>query len=203
MNWQHKEKHAWGKWINTHQWDVFGTLCFSSFRHIGKADRDDVCGKVWRSYFNSLDRAIYGKQKSIQSRFNRVVFVQYGTNNDNPHVHFLAKSPIAKEEFCIQLNAIWSSMFEVSAQPATNEITPIIRQSGTTGYGLHEFYRQDSNTIDLRLSNTIEPAQHVCVRDDAAFRLKQMATEKNNLAAKNAFPRHIQAVEARIGKRER
>ena len=202
MNWQQTQQQAWGKWINSQHWDVFGTLNFSSLTHIGKADRDDVCGKMWRSYFNSLDRAIYGHHRHTQSRFKRVVFVQYGANNDYPHIHFLAKSPIDTDEFCIRLNSVWASMFTASARPASNEITPIIRQSGTTGYGLHEFYRQDSNTIDLRLSNTSQNA-HVSVRDDAALRLRQQATLKNHLSAKIAFPRHTQAVQARIDRRKR
>jgi hypothetical protein len=181
MGWKQTQQDAWKDWVNTQRWDVFGTLNFSSLHHIGSADRDDVCGKMWRSYFGAVDHALFGKQRQNQSRFQRVVFVQYGGNDDYPHVHFLARSPIATEDFCISLNAIWASMYASCARPASNEITPTIKQTGATGYGLHEFYRLEGKTIDLRLSNFSQYAQNVCVRDDAAARLKQQASLKNQI----------------------
>ena len=125
MGWrQEQQQQAWANWINQNQWDVFGTLNFSSLQHIRTADKDDVCGTMWRSYFGAIDRALYGQQRRNQSRFERVVLVQYGINSDYPHVHFLAKSPLPNEQFCILLNAVWASMYSSSARPASNEITP-------------------------------------------------------------------------------
>jgi hypothetical protein len=51
MGWKQTQQIALKSWINTQEWDVFGALNFSSLHHIGNADRDDVCGKMWRSYF--------------------------------------------------------------------------------------------------------------------------------------------------------
>jgi hypothetical protein len=203
MGWKETQQIALKSWINTQEWDTFGALNFSSLHHIGNADRDDVCGKMWRSYFGAVDHALYGKQRKNQSRFQRVVFLQYGGNNDYPHVHFLAKSPINTEEFCIILNAIWASMYTSSARPVSNEFTPTIKQTGAIGYGLHEFYRLEDKTLDLRLSNFSQYAPHVCVRDDAMARLKQQATLKNQILARLEFPKHVQAAQARKERRER
>lgn len=203
MGWKETQQRAWESWINTQRWDVFGTLNFSSLHHISQADRDDVCGKMWRSYFGAIDRALYGKQRKNQNRFQRVVFVQYGSNGDYPHVHFLAKSPLPAQQFCILLNATWASMYTSSARPTSNEITPIIKQTGATGYGLHEFFRLEEKTIDLRLSNFFQNSSNVSVRNDAAARLKQQASIKNQLLANMAFPKHVQAVQARKDRRER
>ena len=198
-----QQRQAWAKWINAEHWDVFGTLNFASLHHIGSADRDDVCGKMWRSYFGNIDRALYGQQRKNQCRFDRVVLVQYGSNGDYPHVHFLAKSPLDEQQFCILLNAVWSSMYPSSAGPKSNEITPIIEQARTIGYGLHEFYRLDSSTFDYRLSYTNSPALRPSIREDAEERLKRLTTTTNRLKATIEFPNHVQAVQARIDRRNR
>lgn len=204
MGWrQEQQRLAWTNWINAEQWDVFGTLNFASLHHIGHADRDDVCGKMWRSYFGAIDRALYGQQRKRQSRFDRVVFVQYGSNDDYPHVHFLAKSPLPAQQFCILLNAAWASFYSASARPASNEITPIIEQARTTGYGLHEFFDLDSKTYDYRLSNTNSPALRPSVRYDAVDRLKDLSTRTNLIAATLEFPNHVQAAQARMDRRDR
>jgi hypothetical protein len=204
MGWrQEQQRQAWASWINGEHWDVFGTLNFSSLHHIGRADKDDVCGKMWRSYFGAVDRALYGQQRRQQSRFDRVVLVQYGSNGDYPHVHFLAKSPLPTQQFCILLNAAWASMYSASARPTSNEITPIIEQARTTGYVLHEMNRLGGKTYDYRLSNTNSPALRPSVRNDAAERLKHMTTTTNRLKATIEFPNHVQAAQARIDRRDR
>jgi hypothetical protein len=204
MGWrQEQQRQAWADWINTQQWDVFGTLNFASLHHIGKADKDDICGKMWRSYFGAIDRAVYGHQRQQQSRFDRAVLVQYGSNGNYPHVHFLAKSPLPAEKFCIFLNAAWASMYSSSARPTSNEITPIIEQARTTGYVLHEMNKLGGQTYDYRLSNLNSPALQISVRDDAAERLKQLTTTTNRLKATIEFPNHVQAAQARMNKRNR
>ena len=204
MGWQQEQqRQAWKNWINAEQWEVFGTLNFASLHHIGQADRDDVCGKMWRSYFGAIDRALYGQQPKQQRRFDRVVLVQYGSNGNYPHVHFLAKSPLPAQQFCILLNAAWASMYSASARPTSNEITPIIEQARTTGYGLHEFYDLDSKTYDYRLSNTNSPALRPSVRGDAVHRLKKLSTRTNLISATLEFPNHIKAAQARMKRRER
>ena len=204
MGWRkEQQRQAWANWINAEHWDVFGTLNFASLHHIGRADRDDVCGKMWRSYFGAVDRALYGQQRKQQSRFDRVVFVQYGSNNDYPHVHFLAKSPLPAQQFCSLLNAAWSSMYTSSAGPASNELTPIIEQARATGYALHEISELGSKTYDYRLSNSNLPALRPSVRDDAVERLKKLSTQQNLLKATIEFPKHVEAVQARMDKRDR
>lgn len=203
MGWrQERQRLSWQNWINSEKWDVFGTLNFSSLQHIGQADRDDICGKMWRSYFGAVDHALYGQQRKNQSRFDRLVLLQYGSSGDYPHVHFLAKSPLPAQRFCILLNAVWSSMYTSSARPTSNEITPIIDQARTTGYVLHEMNRLGGQTYDYRLSNTNSPTLRPSVRDDAAERLRQLTTTKNRLKAAIEFPNHVKAVQARMDKRD-
>lgn len=202
MGSKQQQRDAWEQWINAEQWDVFGTLNFASLHHIGRADRDDVCGKMWRSYFGAVDRALYGQQRIGQLRFDRAVFVQYGSNGDYPHIHFLAKSPLPAQQFCILLNAAWASMYRASARPTSNEITPIIEQARTTGYGLHEFSQLGSATYDYRLSHLSPRALHPWVRDDAVERLKRLSKPPNRLQAKLAYPNHVQAAQARMDRRD-
>ncbi|MGY6549455.1 MAG: hypothetical protein ACXIU7_10695 [Roseinatronobacter sp.] len=204
MGWRNEQqRQAWANWINAEQWDVFGTLNFKSLNHIRRADRDDVCGKMWRSYFGAIDRALYGQQRKRQCRFSRVVLVQYGSNGDYPHVHFLAKSPLPIEKFCILLNAAWASMYSASAPPTSNEITPIIEKTRTTGYVLHEMKKLGGETYDYRLSNTNKSSLLPSVRDDAEERLRQLSTTTNRIKAIFEFPNHIQAAQARMDKRDR
>jgi hypothetical protein len=158
---------------------------------------------MWRSYFGAVDRALYGQQRKQQSRFDRVVFVQYGSNNDYPHVHFLAKSPLPAQQFCSLLNAAWSSMYTSSAGPASNELTPIIEQARATGYALHEISELGSKTYDYRVSNSNLPALRPSVRDDAVERLKKLSTQQNLLKVTIEFPKHVEAVQARMDKRDR
>lgn len=187
-----QDQQAWADWINTEQWDIFGTLNFASLHHLARADRNDVCGKVWRSFFGEADRALYGQQRKQQTRFDRAVFVQYGANGTNPHVHFVAKSPIPADQFCILLNALWASMYDFAAKPASNQITPILQQARTTGYGLHEFYRLNSETYDYRLSTTGNITMHQSVRVDAADRLTKRSNPAYLLQAQFTFPAHLQ-----------
>ncbi len=188
-----QNRRAWEDWINAQQWDIFGTLNFKSLRHFARADRDDVCGKVWRSYFGKIDNALFGQQRKQQKRFDRVVCVQYGANGTYPHVHFLAKSPIEHDQFCILLNAVWSSMFSFAANPASNKITPIINQARSTGYGFHEFHKLDSTTYDYRLSYTGSETAHPIVRTDAADRLQSLANPIHFLQAQITFSDKQQA----------
>ena len=202
MEWRQKQTlQGWEQWVNTEQWEVFGTLNFSSLHHLRRANRDDVCGKMWRSYFGAVDRALYGQQRKDQRRFDRAVFVQYGSNNDYPHVHFLAKSPLPTTQFCTLLNAVWGSMYSSSARPKSNEITPIIEQAQTTGYGLHEFFELNSTTYDYRLSHLSPLNFHPCVRDDAVDRLGTLTTKINLTKATLEYPNHVQAAQARREKR--
>lgn len=189
-----QQQRAWETWINSESWDIFGTLNFASLQHLARADRNDVCGKIWRSFFGEVDYALYGKQRKQQIRFDRAVFVQYGANGTNPHVHFLAKSPIQADHFCILINALWASMFDFATKPTSNHITPILQQASVTGYGLHEFYRLNSETYDYRLSTTGNIAMHQSVRTDAADRLKQRTKPTYLIQAKIAYPVHLQAI---------
>lgn len=187
------DKQAWQAWINVEQWDIFGTLNFASLHHLARTNRNDVCGKIWRSFFCEVDYALYGKQRKHQQRFDRAVFVQYGANGINPHVHFVAKSPIQVDQFCIHINALWASMFDFAANPVSNHITPVVQQAKATGYGLHEFHKLNSDTYDYRLSTTGNSTMHQSVRTDAVDRLTKRSKPVYLVQAQLAYPAHLQA----------
>jgi len=184
----------------------YGMATGTATTSLVEMDKRRKLGCVWHikllvtaSYWSSRQR----RQRKRQSRFDRVVFVQYGSNGDYPHIHFLAKSPLPKQKFCVLLNAAWSSMYAASAGPKSNEITPILNQARTTGYGLNEFFELGSRTYDHRLSNINLPPLHPSARDDAVDRLKKLSTPTNMLKAFIEFPNHVQAAQARMDKRDR
>lgn len=189
-------------WISDVEWQIFGTLNFATRSHLRNVNVEDVCGKMWRSYFGTVDRAIFGTQRKNQHRFARAVFVQYGSNGDNPHVHFLATLPIAPEEGCVLLNAIWSSQFAEAAAPASNEFTPVISKHKAAEYGLHEFQSAGSITHDLSLSHMEQPENIGTPRNDALEALRAKATDRHLLSARLNFPVHLQAAQARFERRK-
>ena len=181
-------------WITDGDWQIFGTLNFATRSHLRNVDVDDVCGKMWRSYFNTVDRALFGRQRHQQHRFQRSVFVHHGSYGDNPHIHFLANLPLSPEDSCILLGAVWSSMFAEAASPTSNEITPIQSIDATTKYGLHEYWGLISEAHDLRLSSFDTSG---VLRDDALAALKSKASNRHLLSARLNYPHHVRAAAAR------
>lgn len=196
-----KVGYAWQNWVGAADWDIFATLTFGRLELLN-GNRDDAAGKIWRSYLNSIDRALYGSARKNTARFNRVAFRHKGANSSNPHVHLLIKSPIATNDFCVLLNAIWASKFPAAAAPSSNEIAPVINKSGAAGYGLHEEFRQDIGSIDERLIYLKADSEHQ-VRTDAVQRLQAQATKQNLLQAQLALPAHIRSSQLRREQRQR
>ena len=184
-------------WSTDGDWQIYGTLNFSTHSHLRNVNADDVCGKMWRSYFGTIDRALFGQQRKYQHRFQRSVFVHRGRYGDNPHIHFLASLPLPAKDSCILLNAVWSSMFHEAASPVSNEITPLMSKIAASNYGLHEFTNLTSDTHDLRLSY-YKSGMSADLRDDAVARLKSKTKSQHLLSARLSFPTHVRAAEARF-----
>jgi len=198
--WNKKVELAWNDWMELDDWNVFATLNFGRL-HLLEGNKIDAAGKIWRSCLATIDRSLYGKTHGRQRRFNRVAFKHYGGAGTTPHLHMLVKSPINAPDFCVYLNAIWATKFDVAGTPATNSITPLISTKGATGYGLREEHKIDTGSFDERLSYINTGAEHL-VRTDALDRLKSYTTPTKLIQANLALPMHIETTVKNYERRE-
>lgn len=184
---------AYKDWIVEHEWDVFGTL---NFKPKGKPNVD-VAQKQWSSVWNKLDRLIYG-QRGVRKgmRVQRFVFTQFGSQEDNPHIHFLAKSPINTKDFCVHLNALWKTEFPAAAAPVCNEILPLIHVESAAKYLLHEYWRENSATFNAQLTHLSNTQGQV--RTDAVDNLKRSSKQLWRIQAELAFPGHAKQAKTRF-----
>ena len=84
-----QERQSLVQHLMAQDWDVFGTLKFVNGRTIGRGSAD----KRLRSYWNKMDRVIYGKAAERQNmRVPRWCFAHEGSDHENFHVHFVMKN---------------------------------------------------------------------------------------------------------------
>ena len=90
-----QERLALVQHLMAQDWDVFGTLKFVNGRTIGRHS----ASKLLRSYWNKIDRVIYGKAAERQNmRVPRWCFAHEGADHENFHVHFVMPSPLQDTE---------------------------------------------------------------------------------------------------------
>jgi hypothetical protein len=193
------QQQAWCYWLSEGNWDVFGKLNFAPNRKFG----DDDGQRHWARFWNKVDKLVFGNCgcDRFGHRIDRMVFTQFGVFGDNPHIHFLARTPTGVDvaDFCQCLNAIWADMCPETAPPSCNEILPIIRADKAAGYVLHDFRTLGSATFNHRLShqNTIGTTPH----SQAASRLHGKARGIWLIQAKFAYENHRQLAQARFDRR--
>ena len=102
-----QERQALIDHLMVQDWNVFGTLKFVNGRAIGRSSAD----KLLRSYWNKMDRVMFGKAAERQNmRVPRWCFAHEGSDHENYHVHFVMKSASNNTEtMCCLLNAVWAS----------------------------------------------------------------------------------------------
>ena len=143
-------------------WNVFGTLKFVNGRTIGRASAN----KLLRSYWNKVDRVIYGKAAERQNmRVPRWCFAHEGADHENFHIHFVMPSPLQDtEHMCCLLNAVWAQHHKQTAPLAKNWIMPVQDRAAVTSYVTHEYWRMGSDTMlrqpVLECRATNPPPQH-------------------------------------------
>ena len=127
------------------EWDVFGTLKFVNGRTIGR----QTAHKLLRSYWNKMDRIIYGKAAERQNlRVPRWCFAHEGADSENFHIHFVMLSPLQnKEQMCCVMNAVWAQYHAQTAPLAKNWIIPAQDRAAVVSYVTHEYWRVGSDTI--------------------------------------------------------
>ena len=144
-----QERQALVQHLLAQDWNVFGTLKFVNGRTIGK----ESANKLLRSYWNKVDRIIYGKAAERQNmRVSRWCFAHEGADYENFHVHFVIPSPLQDtEQTCCLLNAIWAQHHTQTAPLVKNWIMPVKDRAAVTSYVTHEYWRMGSDTISDNL----------------------------------------------------
>ena len=144
-----QERQALVQHLLAQDWNVFGTLKFVNGRTIGRHSAN----KLLRSYWNKVDRVIYGKAAERQNmRVPRWCFAHEGADNENFHVHFVMPSPLQDtEHMCCLLNAVWAQHHAQTAPLAKNWIMPVQDRAAVTSYVTHEYWRMGSDTISDNL----------------------------------------------------
>jgi len=144
-----QERLALVQHLMAQDWDVFGTLKFVNGRTIGRHS----ASKLLRSYWNKIDRVIYGKAAERQNmRVPRWCFAHEGADYENFHVHFVMPSPLQDtEKTCCLLNAIWAQHHTQTAPLVKNWIMPVQDRAAVTSYVTHEYWRMGSDIISDNL----------------------------------------------------
>ena len=140
-----RERRELNTYLLAQDWNVFGTLKFVNGRTIGH----ESANKRLRSYWNKIDRVMFGKAAERQNmRIPRWCFAHEGADSDNFHVHFVMQSPLNDaEHMCCLLNAVWAQHHAQTAPLAKNWIMPAQDRAAVASYVTHEYWRMGSDTI--------------------------------------------------------
>jgi ribosomal protein L25 (general stress protein Ctc) len=140
-----QERQALIDHLLAQDWNVFGTLKFVNGRTVGR----ETANKILRSYWNKVDRVIYGKAAERQNmRLPRWCFAHEGSDHENFHVHFVLKADTPDtEHMCCLLNAVWAQHHDQTAPLVKNWIMPVQDRAAVASYVTHEYWRMGSDTI--------------------------------------------------------
>ena len=140
-----QERQALIEHLLAQDWNVFGTLKFVNGRTISRSSTD----KLLRSYWNKIDRLMFGKAAERQNmRLPRWCFAHEGSDSENFHVHFALQAPIPDvDHMCCTLNAVWAQHHNQTAPLFKNWITPVIDRTAVASYLTREYWRLGSDTF--------------------------------------------------------
>jgi hypothetical protein len=137
------------RYLLDRQWDVFGTLKF----HSGSRISFTRAHMQLRTFWNQLDRVIYGTATERGCRVNRWCFAHAGSHSDNYHVHFVALAPIDMLEFCALANTLWTKTSPATAGIDQNWITPVLYPDRVAGYVTREVWKLGPASFDTQISS--------------------------------------------------
>ena len=154
-----QERQALVQHLMAQDWDVFGTLKFVNGRTISRSSAD----KLLRSYWNKMDRMMFGKAAERQNmRVPRWCFAHEGGDSENFHVHFVMKNALKNtQRMCCLLNAVWAQHHTQTAPLAKNWIMPVQDRAAVASYVTHEYWRMGSDTILDELSWTAKQSYYL------------------------------------------
>lgn len=187
----------WQKWATSYDWDICGTLNFATGRKVGI----DEAQRRWSHFWGKLDRICYGQSRSHQQRISRFVYTHSGSNGDNIHSHFMARSAGDTREFCILLNALWAGLEHAGAAVADqNEILPIFSRQRASWYLLHEDHDGTMGGFNAKLTHLNEHQPKM--RDNALIDLRSAADRFQHISnATTAYDEHLARAEQRYIRR--
>ena len=156
-----QERQALIEHLLAQDWNVFGTLKFVNGRTIGR----DSADKLLRSYWNKIDRLMFGKAAERQNmRVPRWCFAHEGGDTENYHIHFALQAPILDvDHMCCVLNAVWAQHHTQTASLAKNWVMPVQDRAAVASYVTHEYWRMGSDTILDALSWTAKQSYYLTV----------------------------------------
>jgi hypothetical protein len=170
-----QERQALNEHLLAQDWDVFGTLKFVNGRTIGRHSAK----KLLRSYWNKVDRVMFGKAAERQNmRVPRWCFAHEGADSENFHVHFVLKSATAHaKHMCCILNAVWAQHHAQTAPLAKNWIMPVQDSKAVASYVTHEYWRMGSETLldELCWDRTSADTMAQCAHAQQAYRIQRAA----------------------------
>jgi hypothetical protein len=149
-NWSKMAHEGWTDALADSGYDIFGTLKFYNGRTVGKNKAARLLGAYW----HKVDRTLFGKAADKGYGVERWCFTEYGSDRQNLHVHFIAKSPIAVRPCCAVLNALWANMDTTTADVAHNWITPIRDTRAAIGYATKDTRYLGIDLIGEKISHT-------------------------------------------------
>ena len=140
-----QERQALIEHLLAQDWNVFGTLKFVNGRTIGR----DSADKLLRSYWNKIDRLMFGKAAERQNmRVPRWCFAHEGSDSENYHIHFTLQAPILDvDHMCCVLNAVWAQHHNKTAPLFKNWIMPVTDRTAVASYLTREYWRLGSDTF--------------------------------------------------------
>lgn len=188
----------WAKWVSSSDWDIYGTLNFATGCKVGVEEAQ----RRWSQFWGKLDRICYGQSRGHQQRISRFVYTHSGSNGDNVHSHFLARSAGDTKEFCILLNALWAGMEGAGAAVAEqNEILPVFSKQRASWYLLHEDHDGEMNGFNAKLTHLDQYQPKM--RNTALIDLRSAADRFQHIAdARTAFEEHLARAEQRYIRRK-
>ena len=150
IDWRSTTHEGWTDALADSGYDIFGTLKFYNGRTVGKNKATALLGAYW----HKVDRTLFGQAADKGYGVERWCFTEYGSDRQNLHVHFIAKSPIAVRPCCAVLNALWANMDTTTADIAHNWITPIRDTRAAIGYATKDTRHLGIDFIGEKISHT-------------------------------------------------
>lgn len=182
-------------------WDVFGTLKFQTVRLISGYHAH----RLLKSYWNQLDRVVYGKATTAGCRVQRWCFAHGGSHNDNYHVHFVARSAFDPDDFCALANTVWAKHNSATASIRYNWITPIHFPERVAGYIAREIWKTGTDSFDTELTADTGVTYELTPEREAARheRIVRAMTANERQAAQDALTQHKAGTLHRLALRDR
>lgn len=196
-----QERVQYERWILNQDWDVFGTL---KFQPCHQAAGHKPSTTIWR-YWNKLDRIFFGTAAEKGYRISRWCFSHEGSQNDNYHLHFVAKAPIETNLFCTVCNAIWTKLDVSTAGINKNWITPVLQRERVAHYLTKEVWKLGSQSFDPFLSSASEKVFHIDAARAAeqALRIARAVPHNELRAAQSALDQQKALTDLRLELRDR